>query len=101
LVFLSAVRREEQAGLSLLHAVRDGAMGEMRPILMACLAAALGLLPAAVSHGIGAQAQQPLARVIVGAMITTAFTVLVGLPAIEIFLDRRRKRHSTEQEADS
>ncbi len=101
LVFLSAVRREEQAGLSLLHAVRDGAMAEMRPILMACLAAALGLLPAAVSHGIGAQAQQPLARVIVGAMITTAFTVLVGLPAIEIFLDRRRKRDSTEQETDS
>jgi cobalt-zinc-cadmium resistance protein CzcA len=97
LVFLSAVRREQQAGLSLMHAVRDGAMGEMRPILMACLAAALGLLPAAISHGIGAQAQQPLARVIVGSMITTAFTVLVGLPALEIFIDRRRD-HSANGE---
>jgi cobalt-zinc-cadmium resistance protein CzcA len=101
LVFLSAVRREQQAGLSLAHAVRDGAMGEMRPILMACLAAALGLLPAAVSHGIGAQAQQPLARVIVGSMITTAFTVLAGLPALEIFIDRRRKHSPHEVEEES
>jgi cobalt-zinc-cadmium resistance protein CzcA len=101
LVFLSAVRREQQAGLTLVHAVRDGAMGEMRPILLACLAAALGLLPAAVSHGIGAQAQQPLARVIVGSMITTAFTVLAGLPALEIFIDRRRKRSPFEEEGNS
>jgi cobalt-zinc-cadmium resistance protein CzcA len=99
LVFLSAVRREQQTGLSLVHAVRDGAMGEMRPILMACLAAALGLLPAAISHGIGAQAQQPLARVIVGSMITTAFTVLVGLPAMEIFISRHRKNNSRDEEA--
>jgi cobalt-zinc-cadmium resistance protein CzcA len=101
LVFLSAVRREQQAGLTLVHAVRDGAMGEMRPILLACLAAALGLLPAAISHGIGAQAQQPLARVIVGSMITTAFTVLVGLPALEVFIDRRRKRSPFEEEGNS
>jgi cobalt-zinc-cadmium resistance protein CzcA len=99
LVFLSAVRREQQTGLSLVHAVRDGAMGEMRPILMACLAAALGLLPAAISHGIGAQAQQPLARVIVGSMITTAFTVLVGLPAMEIFISRHRKNNARDEEA--
>lgn len=98
LVFLSAVRREQQAGLSLVHAVRDGAMGEMRPILMACLAAALGLLPAAVSHRIGAQAQQPLARVIVGAMVTTAFAVLVGLPSLLIFLDRQRRQPQGEED---
>jgi cobalt-zinc-cadmium resistance protein CzcA len=101
LVFLSAVRREQQTGLSLIHAVRDGAMGEMRPILMACLAAALGLLPAAISHGIGAQAQQPLARVIVGSMITTAFTVLAGLPALEIFVDRFRNRSALEENGNS
>ena len=47
---------------------------------MACLAAGLGLLPAAISTGIGAQAQQPLARVVVGAMITTALAILVLVP---------------------
>jgi cobalt-zinc-cadmium resistance protein CzcA len=82
LVFLSAIRRLQHQGVSLSHAVRDGALEEMRPVLMACLAAGLGLLPAAVSHGIGAQAQQPLARVVVGAMLTTALAILVIIPAL-------------------
>ena len=81
LVFLSAIRRMQHHGHSIDHAIRDGAMDELRPVMMACLAAALGLLPAAVSHGIGAQAQQPLARVVVGAMVTTTFAVLCCIPA--------------------
>ncbi len=82
LVFLSAIRRMQHEGHSKNHAIRDGAMEEMRPVLMACLAAGLGLLPAAVSHGIGAQAQQPLARVVVGAMITTTLAILIVIPAL-------------------
>ena len=53
-----------------------------RAVLMACLAAGLGLLPAALSHGIGVQAQQPLARVVVGGMITTPLTILILIPVI-------------------
>ncbi|HEX4627959.1 MAG TPA: efflux RND transporter permease subunit, partial [Gemmatimonadales bacterium] len=71
-----------------LHAVQRGALLEMRPILMACLAAGLGLLPAAISTGIGAQAQQPLARVVVGAMITTALAILVLIPIFASFAPR-------------
>ena len=71
-VFLSGIRRAAS--------IEQGALLEMRPILMACLAAGLGLLPAAISTGIGAQAQQPLARVVVGAMITTAVAILVLIP---------------------
>jgi cobalt-zinc-cadmium resistance protein CzcA len=82
LVFLSSIRRLQHHGLSLAHSIRDGAMEEMRPVMMACLAAGLGLLPAAVSHGIGAQAQQPLARVVVGAMITTTPSILLLVPAL-------------------
>jgi len=85
LVLLNAMRRGQAAGLSMVHAIRDCAMEEMRPIMMACFAAALGLLPAAISHGIGAQAQQPLARVVVGAMVTTIPVVLLGLPAFELW----------------
>ena len=63
----------------------------MRPILMATLGAAIGLLPAAVSTGIGAQAQQPLARVVVGGMITAAVLILVVLPVLySIFGPGRR-----------
>jgi cobalt-zinc-cadmium resistance protein CzcA len=61
---------------------------ELRPILMACLAAGLGLLPAAISTGIGAQAQRPLARVVVGAMITTALAILVLIPIFATFEHR-------------
>ena len=97
LVVLSAIRHEQSVGLSRTHAIRDGAMEEMRPILMACLAAAFGLLPAAISHGIGAQAQQPLARVVVGAMVTTIPVVLLGLPAFEIWIAKRLQIESPEQ----
>jgi cobalt-zinc-cadmium resistance protein CzcA len=92
-VFLSGIRRVERssppgrgagggaAGASAaLEALQQGALGELRPVLMACLAAGLGLLPAAISTGIGAQAQQPLARVVVGAMVTTAAAIGVLLP---------------------
>jgi cobalt-zinc-cadmium resistance protein CzcA len=84
-VSLAAMRHANQ-GVSLgRNAIRTGAMEEMRPVIMACLAAGLGLLPAAVSHGIGAQAQQPLARVVVGAMITTTLAILFLLPVFATF----------------
>jgi cobalt-zinc-cadmium resistance protein CzcA len=54
----------------------------MRPILMATLGAAIGLLPAAVATGIGSQAQQPLAHVVVGGMMTAAVLILVVLPVL-------------------
>ena len=99
-VFLSGIRRvgrRAAEGRSHDHAaepgeasgpvavISQGAMLELRPILMACLAAGLGLLPAAVSTGIGAQAQQPLARVVVGAMVTTALAILLLIPIFATF----------------
>lgn len=91
LVLLTAIRRFLRSGLEPAHAIRDGAMIEMRPVLMAFLAAALGLLPASISHGIGAQAQQPLARVVVGSMITTILAVTVFVPAILCLRTRHLK----------
>ena len=82
-VFLSGIRQEKQSTDSRSDAIAQGALLEMRPIMMACLAAGLGLLPAAVSTGIGAQAQQPLARVVVGAMITTTLAILFLIPALK------------------
>jgi len=46
------------------------------------MAAGLGLCPAALANGIGAQAQQPLARVVVGGMITTAVAILFLMPLL-------------------
>lgn len=80
-VFLSGIRRAQReegpvAGLE------KGCLDEMRPVVMACLAAGLGLLPAAISNGIGAQAQQPLARVVVGGMATTVMAILFVMPLL-------------------
>jgi cobalt-zinc-cadmium resistance protein CzcA len=80
-VFLRGVRHmqyELGQDTGLLH----GCLVEMRPVVMACMAAGLGLLPAAVSNGIGAQAQQPLARVVVGGMVTTLFSILFIAPLL-------------------
>jgi cobalt-zinc-cadmium resistance protein CzcA len=80
-VFLSGIRRIQRTDAG-HDALRRGALDELRPILMACFAAGLGLLPAAVMNGIGAQAQQPLARVVVGGMVTTVLAVLFLIPEL-------------------
>ena len=64
------------------EAVIEGASLRMRPVMMTALLAGLGLLPAALSHAIGSQAQRPLALVIVGGMMTTTLLTLLVLPAI-------------------
>jgi cobalt-zinc-cadmium resistance protein CzcA len=80
-VFLSGLRRAQYEYGS-EKGLERGALDEMRPVVMACMAAGLGLLPAAISNGIGAQAQQPLARVVVGGMVTTVFAVLFITPLL-------------------
>jgi len=72
----------------------DGCLVEMRPVVMACMAAGLGLLPAALANGIGAQAQQPLARVVVGGMVTTLFAVLFVTPLLALHLPERSGREN-------
>ncbi|MFY9731180.1 MAG: CusA/CzcA family heavy metal efflux RND transporter [Candidatus Acidiferrales bacterium] len=81
-VFVSGIRRKEQAGHTKFGAIELGGMAEMRPVLMACVAAGLGLLPAAMSSGVGVQAQQPLARVVVGGMVTSPLAILFIIPVL-------------------
>ena len=88
-VFLSGIRRaQEEDGFDL--GLQKGCSDEMRPVVMACMAAGLGLCPAALSNGIGAQAQQPLARVVVGGMFTTVLAILFIMPLLIHALRTRR-----------
>jgi cobalt-zinc-cadmium resistance protein CzcA len=82
LVFVAGIRRAEAHEHGMKHSIIRASVGEMRAVTMACLAAGIGLLPAAISHGIGAQAQQPLARVVVGGMITTLLAILFVIPVV-------------------
>ncbi|MHC9061283.1 efflux RND transporter permease subunit [Nitrospira sp. CMX1] len=81
-LLISRIEEFRMAGLGLRQAVMRGADVQMRPILMATLGAAIGLLPASLATGIGSQAQKPLARVVVGGMLTAAFLILVVLPVL-------------------
>jgi heavy metal efflux system protein len=81
-LLISRISENRTSGLSLQEAILKGADVQMRPVLMATLGAAIGLLPAAIATGIGSQAQQPLARVVVGGMLTAAVLILVVLPVL-------------------
>ena len=81
-LLISRIEDFRQTGIGIRESVFKAADVQMRPILMATLGAAIGLLPAALATGIGSQAQQPLARVVVGGMLTAAILILVVLPVL-------------------
>jgi cobalt-zinc-cadmium resistance protein CzcA len=67
------------------EAILDGAMLRLRPIVMTALMAGLGLLPAALSHGIGSETQRPFAVVIVGGIVSATLFTLLLLPVLLSF----------------
>jgi Putative silver efflux pump len=67
-------------GSDMATAVLEGAVQRLRPILMTALMAGLGLLPAALSHGIGSETQRPFAVVIVGGIVSATLFTLLLLP---------------------
>jgi len=71
-------------GNSALDAMSHAAEQCMRPILMVALSACIGLLPAALSTGIGSQVQRPLATVVVGGMLLGPIMMLVVAPALQV-----------------
>ena len=79
-----------------LDAMFQAVEQQMRPILMMALSACIGLLPAAISTGIGSQVQRPLATVVVGGMLIGPIMFLVVVPALQSFFLRPRGRAEPE-----
>ena len=78
-----------RSGKPMVDSAVDGAVSRLRPVLMTALMAGLGLLPAALSHGVGSETQRPFAVVIVGGIISaTLFTLLLLPLTIAWFPDR-------------
>ena len=71
----------------------------MRPLLMTALSACIGLLPAAISTGIGSQVQRPLATVIVGGMLVGPIMLLLVVPALRMVFIGRENGATTEVES--
>jgi cobalt-zinc-cadmium resistance protein CzcA len=65
-----------------------GSLARMRTVLMTGLLAALGLLPMAVSTGIGSETQKPLAVVVIGGLVTATLLTLVVLPTLYLVFQK-------------
>ncbi|MDD5241795.1 MAG: CusA/CzcA family heavy metal efflux RND transporter [Sulfuricella sp.] len=77
---------------SVFSSAVEGAVSRLRPVLMTALMAGLGLLPAALSHGIGSETQRPFAVVIVGGIVSaTLFTLLLIPLAFPYFSEKPEK----------
>lgn len=96
---LSAAEDRRRAGEELLPALLEGAADRLRPVLMASLLALFGLLPMALSSGMGSETQRPFALVVVGGMLTTLLVALFVLPALYSLI--AAKRLQTPEEADA
>ncbi|MGO9232858.1 MAG: efflux RND transporter permease subunit [Methylocella sp.] len=85
-ILLSFFRRIDAFGHERRTAIIQTGMTRLRPVVMTCFAACVGLLPAAVSTGIGSQVQRPLALVVVGGILLAPALILIFLPVmIDVF----------------
>ena len=83
-------RRRVSPDLPVQQAVVEGALAQMRPVLMMILVALLGMVPAARASGIGSDVQRPLATVVVGGLLSTLLLTLVALPAMYTLVRRKK-----------
>ncbi|PSL27481.1 efflux RND transporter permease subunit [Chitinophaga ginsengisoli] len=77
---MQSVKRHEFNHHTLEIAIRDGVRTRIRPVVMTALMAAIGLLPAALSKGIGSETSKPLAIVVIGGLITATVLTLLVFP---------------------
>ena len=81
-IMLEYINQLRAKGYSIEESAAEGAVLRLRPIMMTMLVATLGLLPAALSHGIGSDSQRPFAIVIVGGLISDLVMSIFLLPAL-------------------
>jgi cobalt-zinc-cadmium resistance protein CzcA len=97
-------RQRYNAGHDIVQSAREAADKRFRPVLMTTLVATLGLLPAALSNGIGSQTQKPLAIVVIGGSLILAVLTRVLQPPLLViahrWLDARRERQGVDPEPD-
>ena len=90
-ILISVFNKNLAAHMPLDDAIREGVKSRIRPVVMTALMAAIGLLPAATSTGIGSETQKPLAIVVIGGLITATILTLLIFPIIYGFFNRRKR----------
>jgi cobalt-zinc-cadmium resistance protein CzcA len=96
ILIISQYHRLIDRGMDRIGAVLRAGELQMRPVLMTCVIAGVGLVPAALSTGIGSQVQKPLAVVVVGGMTLTPLLILIVLPALIALVARHKRVPASE-----
>jgi heavy metal efflux system protein len=99
IILLSYFNQLVEGGVARAAAILQACQTRFRPVMMTCIAACVGLLPAALSTAIGAQVQRPLALVVVGGILLTPILVLVILPVLIDVFSRRARLDTIDQTA--
>jgi cobalt-zinc-cadmium resistance protein CzcA len=81
-IIISVFKQNLAKRMSLYDSLKSGVMSRVRPVVMTALMAIFGLLPAAISTGIGSETQKPLAIVIVGGLVSATLLTLLIFPVI-------------------
>jgi cobalt-zinc-cadmium resistance protein CzcA len=87
MILVSTIRRLRRQGLSRDDAVRQAAVTRLRPLLMTTLVASLGFLPMALSTGVGAEVQRPLATVVIGGVLSALVMSLLVIRVLYVLFD--------------
>jgi cobalt-zinc-cadmium resistance protein CzcA len=91
ILILSYYHLSLESGLDRMNAMLQTCRTQLRPVMMTCIVACVGLLPAAFSKGIGSQVQRPLALVVVGGMLLAPVLILLVLPVLILKFSRAQE----------
>jgi cobalt-zinc-cadmium resistance protein CzcA len=91
-VYISYANELRQGGAAIAESAREAALHRLRPIMMTALVAALGLLPAAISTGVGSDSQRPFALVIVGGLFSRLLISIFLTPVLYQYVAREGDR---------
>jgi heavy metal efflux system protein len=91
ILILSYYHLSLESGMTRVNAMLHTCRTQLRPVMMTCIVACVGLLPAAFSTGIGSQVQRPLARVVVGGMLLAPLLILLILPVLILTFSRAQE----------
>src|SRR5208337_846544 len=88
-ILVTRVRELRREGREMMEAIKEGATSRVRPMVMTALMALLGLLPMALSNGVGAETARPFAVVIIGGLTTGTVLTLFILPLLYPFFESK------------
>jgi len=97
MILVSYIRQLRERGRTIEQAVEEAAVTRLRPVLMTTLVAALGFLPMALSTGVGAEVQRPLATVVIGGVISAMVMSLLVLRVLYVVVQWPGTSDQSEQ----